>query len=103
MFPEPTYPDFYVAVLTIVPLVLVGQFVVLRQFQGSSLGLLRRFFVVIGHAVTGILALASIIVALAVIGGFLGDEADTRLVLLGMTMAQVFLGIYGSLMEALSK
>jgi len=61
MFPEPDYPDFYVAVLTIVPIVLAGQFVVMRQIQGSSQGLGRRFIVVIGHLVPAILVLASII------------------------------------------
>jgi hypothetical protein len=77
--PESDYPDFYVAILTLVPIALAGQFVVLRQVQGSSLRLRRRFVVVMGHVVSGWLALGSIGLALLVLGGFSGDEPARRL------------------------
>ncbi len=69
VFDAPEYADFYVSVLTIVPIVLVTQFVIWRLPDAGSPRERRgnRIFTVLAHGMVGLLAAVTIGTALAVL------------------------------------
>ncbi|SNS32692.1 hypothetical protein SAMN06893096_103233 [Geodermatophilus pulveris] len=102
MHPPPEYPDFYVAVLTIVPIVLAGQFLVLRLEIRAGTERMRRLDRMAtrgGLISASVLALTSITLALMALGGFAEDASLMRILLLLATVFQVALGIAGAAIE----
>jgi hypothetical protein len=102
MFPDPEYPDFYVAVLTIVPIVLVGQLVVWR-LPDNALGdpRVNRALTIGLSAVSVLAAFVLIGAALAVLAGIELDTRQIRAQVLGLTIVQVATGLLGMMKEAM--
>ncbi len=85
VFDAPEYADFYVSVLTIVPIVLISQFVIWRLPDAGSPRERRgnHIFTVLAHGMVGLLAAVTIGTALAVLAGLLPDARPGRGALLG--------------------
>ncbi len=103
MFDAPDYADFYVAVLTIVPIVPAGQLLLMRApnrkaSQQSTAAVLATLF---GHLPVGAIALAVIVMALMVSAGSTEDSYTKRSWLLWLTVAQVTLGVVGIIFQEL--
>jgi hypothetical protein len=105
VFDAPEYADFYVSVLTIVPIVLISQFVIWRLPDAGSPRERRanRIFTVLAHGMVGLLAAVTIGTALAVLAGAWPDARPVRGALLGLTLIQVAWGILGAVREALGR
>lgn len=99
------HADFYVAVLTVIPIVLAGQFVLMRVMtQGvGRRDRITRVAEIGFHVGVGGLAVTMVLMALMVLAGFATDDSSTRFMLLVGAGTQVGLGVIGAVLEVLAR
>ncbi len=104
MFESPEYADFYVAILTIVPIVLAGQLVLLARVVSGHSGwrlAALRVLSFLGHLFAVVSATVSITLALLVLAGIREDTPLKREGLVGLAAIQVAFGVMGFVLPAL--